>query len=107
VLDNLSTHTDARGHWRGWSATAGALYFTPGGCPDQPDRRLVRHHHPQSIRSGHVHPRDRLIKQSATYIDHWNIQLKPFVWTAMLMTSFKVSSLQTNIKNSRKQSQVK
>jgi hypothetical protein len=49
---------------------------------DQPDRDLVRHHHPQSIRRGTFTSVKVLIKQIRDYIAAWNTDPRPFAWTA-------------------------
>ncbi len=66
---------------------------------DQPDRDLVRHHHPQSIRRGTVTSVTVLVKQIRDYIDHWNANSKPFVWMATADDILaKVQLVQTSIK---------
>jgi hypothetical protein len=66
---------------------------------DQPDRDLVRHHHPASDPARHLHLRQVLIGQIRDYIAHWNTNAKPFVWTATAEEILaKVRLIQTNIK---------
>ena len=66
---------------------------------DQPDRNLVRHHHPQSIRRGTFSSVKVLIKRIRDYIAHWNSNAEPFIWTATADEILaKVRFVQSNIK---------
>jgi hypothetical protein len=69
---------------------------------DQPDRDLVRHHHPPIHPTRHLHlrhPVTVLVKQIRDYIAHWNTQATPFAWTATADEILaKVKLVQANIK---------
>ena len=100
VLDNLSTHTTPE--VTAWlrAQPARALPLHPGRLVlDQPDRDLVRHHHPPVDPARHLHLRQGLVKQIRDYIEHWNANSKPFAWTATADDILaKVQLVQTNIK---------
>ncbi len=66
---------------------------------DQPDRDLVRHHHPPIDPPRHLHLRQGPLNQIRDYIDHWNTNAEPFVWTATADEILaKVALVQTNIR---------
>jgi transposase len=103
VLDNLSTHTtpeveawlEENPHVR--------FHFTPVGSSwiNQVETWfgiLTR----QSIRRGTFNSVNALIRQIQHYIDTWNIDAKPFTWTATSEEILaKVRLAQTNIKKER------
>ena len=66
------------------------------GLPDETWFGIITR---QSIRRGTFTSVTVLIKQIREYIDHWNANSKPFVWTATADDILaKVQLVQTNIK---------
>ena len=100
VLDNLSTHTTPE--VQAWLERNPHVHFhfTPVGSSwiNQIETWfgiITR----QSIRRGTFTSVTVLIKQIREYIDHWNANSKPFVWTATADDILaKVQLVQTNIK---------
>ena len=100
VLDNLSTHTTPE--VTAWLQRNPHVHFhfTPVGSSwiNQIETWfgiITR----QSIRRGTFTSVTVLIKQIREYIDHWNANSKPFVWTATADDILaKVQLVQTNIK---------
>jgi transposase len=100
VLDNLSTHTTP--DIQTWLQTHPDVqfHFTPKGASwtNQIETWfgiITR----QSIRRGTFSSVKVLITQIRDYIDHWNTNPKPFVWTATAEEILaKVRLVQTNIK---------
>jgi transposase len=100
VLDNLSTHTTP--DVAAWLADNPHItfHFTPVGSSwiNQIETWfgiLTR----QSLRRGTFPSVTALINQIRDYIDHWNQDAKPFVWTATASEILaKVRLVQTNLK---------
>jgi len=100
VLDNLSTHTTPE--VTAWLERNPQVHFhfTPVGSSwiNQVETWfgiITR----QSIRRGTFTSVTVLIKQIREYIDQWNVNSKPFVWTATADDILaKVQLVQTNIK---------
>ena len=66
---------------------------------DESDRNLVRHHHPPTIRRGTFTSVKVLINTIRDYIEHWNADAQPFIWTATADEILaKVALTQTNIR---------
>jgi transposase len=100
VLDNLSTHTTPEvQEWLSANPNV-HFHFTPKGASwiNQIETWfgiITR----QSIRRGTFSSVKTLIKQIRDYIAHWNINPKPFTWTATADEILaKVRIVQTNIK---------
>jgi transposase len=100
VLDNLSTHnTPDVQDWLKHNPNV-TFHFTPTGSSwlNQVEiwfGNITR----QSIRRGTFSSVKVLINQIRDYIDHWNANAKPFVWTATANEIFaKVRVVQTSIK---------
>jgi len=100
VLDNLSTHTTPE--VKAWLAKNPNVqfHFTPVGSSwiNQIETWfgiITR----QAIRRGTFSSVRVLIKRIGDYINHWNSDAEPFVWTATADEIFaKVRLVQSNIK---------
>ncbi len=100
VLDNLSTHDTPE--VKAWLARHRnvTFHFTPVGssCVNQIETwfGIITK---QAIRRGTFTSVNALIHQIRTYVEHWNTDAEPFVWTATAGEILaKVAWVQTNIK---------
>ena len=100
VLDSLSTHDTPE--VRAWLARNPERHLPhhPGRIElAQPDRNLVRHRHLAGHLPRQLRLRHSLIGHIRAYVEHWNADAEPFVWTATADEVLaRVRWVETNVK---------